>query len=417
MNQQFLFIRLITALGFAFFLGRNISRLKLPAILGWLISGMILGPYALNLMNHNLFNAPAFHILASIIETSVGLMIGTELVFEKLKIYGKQIMISTLIQSMGTFLLVSLSFLIFFSFTDIPFYTAFIFGGIALATAPAPALSIVEEFQTDGPVTRTLIPMAALDDIIAFVVFFTTISLVSAHYSPATTPLALTLFIRILLPILLGIVVGLPAGYVFRKDFSKHSLFAVTFGFVLLTTALGLFVNYYVLAEPVLNFLLVGLGFSATFANLVSTSKLTNIMYRFNPVLRFSLTLLIVNLGASLDYRLIFSSGIYTLIYILSRATGKYGFAYLGTKLTKFEPEVQKYLGLTLLPHSGTSLIFTGIVVSSLASFDPELTLVIQGTISAAAILNELVAVVLSKKAFDWAGETGQRQTQKSPTL
>ena len=156
--------------------------------------------------------------------------------------------------------------------------------------------------------------------------------------------------------------------------------------------------------------MLVGLGFSATFANLVSPRQLTRVMYLFNPVLRFSLTLLILNLGAGLDYRLIFNSGIFTLVYILSRAIGKYSFAYLGTKLTGFEPTVQKYLGFTLLPHSGTSLIFTGVVVSSLASFDPKLTLVIQGTISAAAILNELLAVILSKKAFDWAGETGQRQ-------
>lgn len=311
---------------------------------------------------------------------------------------------------MGTFLLVSLAFLVVFSFTELPFYTAFIFGGIALATAPTPALSIVEEFQTDGPVTRTLLPMAALDDIIAFVVFFTIISLVSGHYSSAATPLALTLFVRIILPILLGIFVGLPATYFLKKEQSNQRVFFTTFIFVLIASFIGLIVNYFILSEPILNFMLVGLGFSASFANLVSLRQSTRVMYLFNPILRFSLILLILNLGAGLDYRLIFSSGIYTLVYILSRALGKYSFAYLGTRLTGFAPTVQKYLGLTLLPHSGTSLIFTGVVVSSLASFDPELTLVIQGTISAAAILNELLAVILSKKAFDWAGETGQGQ-------
>lgn len=120
--------------------------------------------------------------------------------------------------------------------------------------------------------------------------------------------------------------------------------------------------------------------------------------------------MLILNLGASLDYRLILGSGIFTLVYILSRAVGKYSFAYLGAKLTNLHPNVQKYLGFVLLPHSGTSLIFTGIAISSLQAFDSETTLIIQGTISAAAIINELFAVLLSKKAFDWAGETGKRK-------
>ncbi|HBE85750.1 MAG TPA: potassium transporter, partial [Lachnoclostridium sp.] len=75
-------------------------------------------------------------------------------------------------KSLGTFLLVSAVFTIIFAVSGIPIYLAFIFGGIALATAPAPALSIVREFQTDGPVTKTLIPMAALDDMVGVMVFF-----------------------------------------------------------------------------------------------------------------------------------------------------------------------------------------------------------------------------------------------------
>lgn len=81
-------------------------------------------------------------------------MIGTELVWNKIKRSGKAIVITTLTQSLGTFLVVSLAFGIVFYVSDIPIYLAFIFGGIALATAPAPALSIVREFTTTGPVTK-----------------------------------------------------------------------------------------------------------------------------------------------------------------------------------------------------------------------------------------------------------------------
>ena len=82
----------------------------------------------------------------------------------------------------------TLVFGISFYAMDIPVYMAFIFGGIALATAPAPALSVVREFKTDGPVTKTLIPMAALDDIVGCIVFFTTIAIVAGNLSSGNMP-------------------------------------------------------------------------------------------------------------------------------------------------------------------------------------------------------------------------------------
>lgn len=76
-------------------------------------------------------------------------------------------------------------------------------------------------------------------------------------------------------------------------------------------------------------------------------------------------------------------AGLFTLIYILSRAAGKIGGAFLGGKLTKAAPTVTKYLGFTLLPHSGVSLVFTGIAVSTLSGFDPSSESVISGTVAA----------------------------------
>lgn len=70
---------------------------------------------------------------------------------------------------------------------------------------------------------------------------------------------------------------------------------------------------------------------------------------------------------------------------------------------------VRKYIGLTLLPHSGVSLVFTGIAVNSLNAFDPDSAIIIQDTIAAASILNEIVAVIIAKKAFEWSGEMPNR--------
>ena len=99
-----------------------------------------------------------FHVLESILECTAGLMIGTELIWNQLKKAGKQIIVTTITESVGTFLVVSVVFGIIFWISHIPVYLAFLFGGIALATAPAPSLSIVSDMKTAGPVTSTLIP-------------------------------------------------------------------------------------------------------------------------------------------------------------------------------------------------------------------------------------------------------------------
>lgn len=105
---------------------------------------------------------------------------------------------------------------------------------------------------------------------------------------------------------------------------------------------------------------------------------------------------------------LIAGAGLFTMIYILSRAAGKIGGACLGGKLTKAEPAVTKYLGFTLLPHSGVSLVFTGIAVSTLTAIDASLAAIVSGTIVAAAIINEIIAVIVAKFAFKWAGEINE---------
>lgn len=323
-----------------------------------------------NLLNGSeILDAGWYQTIVHILECAVGLMIGTELVWKKLRRSGKAIVITTVTQSVGTFLFVSLVFGIVFYTQDIPLYLAFLFGGIALATAPAPALSIVREFKTKGPVTNTLIPMAALDDIIGCIIFFTAIAIVAGNLSAGELP-AYMIALVVLLPLLIGAATGFLAGLV-------------------------------------LNFMLIGMAFSATFSNMVSEKRLEQIIHIFNPILGIAMIIVILNLGAPLDYHLIMGAGLFTAIYIVARALGKYFGAYFGASITKSPKTVKKYLGFTLLPHSGVSLVFTGIAVSVLSGPAPECAAIIQGTIAAAAVINEIIAVVMAKKGFEWAGEFG----------
>lgn len=158
-------------LAIAYVFGQIISKIKMPAILGWLIVGIVFGPYLVGMVSQDFIDSNIYKIVIHIFEAFAGVMIGSEINIKQLKSSGKQLIITTLFQSLGTFLVVSLFFMVTFLIAGKPLYLAFIFGGIALATAPAPALSIVNQYKTDGPVTRTLIPMAALDDIVGVIVF------------------------------------------------------------------------------------------------------------------------------------------------------------------------------------------------------------------------------------------------------
>lgn len=401
-------LRIFAILCAAFICGKLISKLKLPAILGWLIAGIVLGPYLAQVVTLDITNSVWYKIIIKIFECFAGVMIGREIVFKRIAKSGKQIVGITFVQSIGTFLFVSAAFSVVFIITHIPIYLAFVFGGIALATAPAPALSIVNEYHTSGPVTKTLLPLAAIDDVIGVAVFFSVISIVSGtHGSVGTSPL--TVIGMVLLPFVIGITFGFLVS-VFMKGVKKNSIgFCLLILFLVLSAISGLLIDYYIFHSFTLNYLLIGLAFSATIANLVPKKRLDEILKLYSPLLNLSLVIVIVNLGMPLDYRLIAGAGIFTFVYILSRAIGKIGGAYIGGKLTKAQPVVTKYLGFTLLPHLGVSLVFTGIATTTLSSFDSSLATIVSGTIVAAAIINEIIAVIVAKYAFKWAGEIGEQ--------
>lgn len=211
--------------------------------------------------------------------------------------------------------------------------------------------------------------------------------------------------VMIFLPVIIGASVGFAAGKVLQKSSGKAGTLATLLIGITITTAIGLILNKMVFTNIALNYMLMGVAFSAVFSNMLPEEKLNELINWFHPILAISLLAAIVDLGAPLDYHLILGAGLYTFVYIVSRICGKYGGAGLGAKITGMPVTVQKYLGLTLLPHSGVSLVFTGIISSVLASTEPELATIVTGTIAAAAVINEIIAVIAAKKGFELADE------------
>ena len=408
-------VRLLAVVALGFLFGKLASKLKMPAVLGFLIAGMALGPNTANLLTQEILDAPAYERLISVLECGMGLMLGTEMVWKRMRSYGKQVLIITLTESLGTFVVVSAAFCAIFYLTGVPVFLGLIFGGIALATAPAPALSIVTEYHTDGPVTRTLIPLAVLDDVAAIAVFLGVMSVVMGQTAGGSIPGYLVLLV-VLFPLLIGLAVGFPVAALLRRSENKTANAVVVLLGVLAAAGLTMAANAYLMPFPILNFMLTGMVYSAVFANLTEPQKLDAMMTLCSPIIGGCFTLIILNLGAPLDYHLILDAGLFTAVYILARAVGKIGGAAIGAQLSGAPDTVRKYLGFTLMPHSGVSLVLTGIAISSLTGSFSQYGDIVRGTIAAAAVINEVIAVFLARKGFQLAGELeAAKPAQRQP--
>lgn len=402
MVYNLLRLLIVVVLGFLF--GKLASKLKMPAVLGFLIAGMALGPNAANLLTQEILDAPTYERLISVLECGMGLMLGTEMVWKRMRRYGKQVLTITLTESLGTFLVVSAASCAIFYLTGVPVFLGLVFGGIALATAPAPALSIVTEYHTDGPVTRTLIPLAVLDDVAAITVFLGVMSVVLKQTSGSNVLGYLIL------------LVGLPVSALLRKSQNPKINSVIALLGVLTAAGITLATNTYLMPFPILNFMLTGMVYSAVFANRIPEEQLNGMMSRCTSIIGGCFTLIILNLGAPLDYHLILDAGLFTAIYIVTRAVGKIGGAAIGAHLSHAPVTVRKYLGLTLMPHSDVSLVLTGIAISSLTGTFSQYGDIVRGTIAAAAVINEVIAVFWARKGFQLAGELNAAQPSSTPS-
>lgn len=218
--------------------------------------------------------------------------------------------------------------------------------------------------------------------------------------------------LMVILPIVIGIVIGILASFIFKYLKNKWIKLSALIIFLVLNVLTGLLFDKFVFHSFSLNYMLIGMSFTATLVNLVKEDELNETLKLYSPIINISLLMCIVNLGMPLDYKLIAGAGLYTFIYIFSRAIGKISGASIGGLITRAEPTVTKFLGLAILPHSGVSLVFTGIATTTLSLIDVELANIVSGTICAAAIINELIAVILAKCAFKRAKEMPIEQKQ-----
>lgn len=355
-------------IGFGFIFGKLASYIRLPSVSGYLIAGLLLGILNKFLPFGLLDNLTVFNSISEITLSFIAFGIGSEFVISDLKKSGKAIFIIALLEVIGAIGVVFLSMYVIvplipslnnaFTGND-RFVFSLILGVMSAATAPAATIMVIRQFRTKGPVTDTILPVAALDDVLGIVAFGIALPIAMIlSPKPGTVPLDPTLWNMIRMPVVevlgslvIGGILGFLLSLVSRKIDPRDELQVKTIFFVLIGLGVSMLGNEIGLG---LSPLLVNIMIGATLANTnENASRSFRIINDFVPVFYI---LFFAIAGATLDITILKTVGIIGVVYVVARAAGKIVGAYSGAVISKAEPAVRKFLGFALLPQGGISI-------------------------------------------------------------
>ncbi|HPV69996.1 MAG TPA: cation:proton antiporter [Bacilli bacterium] len=395
--MEYLNITLILGLAMAAGLlsTRLMKLLNLPNVTGYLIIGLLLGPFVGHLFSEQAISD--FSILSDIALGFIAFSIGCEFKLSSLKKIGGKVVIITLFQALLTAVVVALA--VFAFSRDVAL--SLTLGAIATATAPAATLMVVRQYKAKGPVVDTLLPVVAFDDAIGLIVFSVLLSIskvVATNSSLTAEAILLAPLVEIFLSLAIGAALGALLALVMRFFKSRANRLTLMITTVFLgvgLTKLFAFIDWYSLSS-----LLLCMMIGAVFANMRSDSNLVvEGVDRWTPPLFMFFFILS---GAELDVRVIVTVGLIGVVYIVARSVGKYFGAYLGALSTKSDKNIRHYLGFALLPQAGVAIGMAKVVSEEMPS---DIGVKIVTVVLCSVLFFELVGPIITKLALMRAGE------------
>ena len=269
-----------------------------------------------------------------------------------------------------------------------------VLGAIAAATAPAATLMVVRQYKAKGPVTNTLLPVVAIDDAVALMLFGISVAISKAITSTTTTSIASTLLdpiIEIVGALAFGTVLGVVISFATKWFTGRGNRLVVSIALILLCISVCNVLGY--------SSLLACMAMSAIYVNLTKVSTTVfELIDRFTPPI-FMLFFFIS--GAELNLTILPAVGVIGILYIIIRVVGKVFGAAIGAKVSKSDPAVRKYLGYTLIPQAGVAIGLASVSMSVVPEYGQQIrTIVLCGT-----VIYELVGPLATKMALKKAGE------------
>ena len=423
--ENLIFVYIAVLLLAALLSTRLMKIFKLPNVTGYIVTGIIMGPFVLGLFFNNftyegIKEDYIYQFVSKIGWVStvalgfIAFSIGTSFKTSVLKTVGKRVIIITIFEAIGASLLVIIALLIghFIAPEHISLELVLTLSAIASATAPAATLMVIKQYKAHGELVNTLLPVVALDDAVALILFAVLFQIASgiasggelSFYKMIGKPL-----IEIAISLGIGAVVGLFISFINRFFKSRNNKLVLCIFSVFVSVGL-----YFLFKQPFmggfeLSSLLMCMVAGALFTNICKDSDRTlDVLDRFTSPIYM---MFFVISGASLDLTIFFNGngGIVALIafiYIIFRVIGKYLGAFTGASITKSEPKVKKYLGLTLVPQAGVAIglaTTTNKLFNEVGAF--EAASLVLAIILTSTLVYELIGPLASKYALTKAGE------------
>ena len=392
---------------------RLFKPFKLPDVTAYLIAGVLIGPYCVGALGVDGFGFSSMHavealgLVADVALGFIAFSIGSEFRLEELKKTGKQAFVIGIVQALVATLFVDLALLgVHYMMPDkLTVPQLLVLGAIATATAPAATLMVVRQYKADGPLTKLLLPIVALDDAVGLIVFAVSFGIAKTILSGQVDLVSIILnpLVEIVCSLILGAIMGWILTQLEKMFHSNTNRLNMTIAFVFLTVALSMLDFHIGPVHIAFSSLLVCMMLGTIFCNICPLSE--DLMGRSDKWTSPLLAIFFVISGAELELSVFADIAIVGIgvVYIIFRCLGKYFGALISAKATKCAPQICKYLGITLFPQAGVALGMCSIVASS-TDFGIEGTLIRNITLFA-VLIYELFGPLMTRQALMSAGE------------
>ena len=406
---------------------RILKPLKLPDVTSYLIGGVLIGTFCLGRFiwngyavgfNDTVAPVDSFDIISDVALGFIAFDIGNEFRLSELKKTGKQATVIGILQAITATIFVDAALIgVHFVVLKIkgedllPIPAAIILGAIATATAPAATLMVVRQYKAKGKLTDLLLPIVALDDAVGLVVFAISFGIAKALHGGSIDVISVVInpIIEIVLSVVIGSAVGFAVSRIEKLFHSRSNRLTLLITFVFITVVLA-HLSFNV-GEVILTAspLLTCMMFGTIFCNVCKTSD--EMMARTERWTKPIYTLFFVISGASLDLS-VFKQPIFVVIgivYILFRSLGKYFGAMYSSKMMKCEPNIVKYLGITLLPQAGVALGMVSTVANDATFGDTHIGATVRFIVLFAVLVYEIIGPVMTKWALTKSGDITEK--------
>ena len=392
---------------FGFAITRVTKRLRLPNVTAYIAAGILLGPYAFDLVPTEVVEGMSF--LSDIALAFIAFGVGEFFKLSALKKNGLRVVVITLCEALLS------SLLVFFASTvllGLSFEFSLLLAALASATAPTSTAMTIRQTGAKGDFVDTLLQVMALDNVVSLLSFSVAVSVAVAYLSGA--PVSLTDLGRPILYNLLTILIGFAFGFVLRILIPAGR--STDNRLIIVVALLFLFCGICSLIDvsPLLGCMMIG----AVYTNLGGDEKLFLQVSYFSPPI---LLLFFVRSGIGFRLNTLFAGGgtvvaypliAVSLVYFAVRALGKLGGSYLGCLSVRKPPRVRNYLGMAELPHAGVAIPMAALGARAIGG---EAGAALETAVVAAALLYELVGPVLAKLALYLSGSYTDRIEELIP--